>query len=126
MSPNRKTVFLPQEQFDRIKSQYSKFNEPWQDDEIEELKSMAADNVPIKEMAIQLQRTPNSLKLKLKALGLYTPPTPPRAWTAEEDSELIQLYNDGQPFEEIAEHFSRTVSAIISRLVRLRVNLFPN
>lgn len=126
MSPNRKTVFLPQEQFDLIKSQYSKFNEPWQKDEIEELKSMAADNVPINAMASQLQRTPNSLKLKLKSLGLYTPPTPPRTWTPEEDTELVQLYNEGKPFEEIAEHFNRTVSAVVSRLVRLRINLFPN
>ena len=126
MSPNRKTVFLSQEKYDQIKSQYAKFNEPWQTDEVEELKAMAADKVPIKDISSQLQRTPSSIKMKLKSLGLYTPPTPPRPWAPEEDKELIDLYNDNRPFEEIAEHFNRTVSAIVSRLVRLRINIFQS
>lgn len=126
MSPNRKTAFLDQEHFDRIKSQFAKFNEPWGDDEIEELKSMAADCIPIKDMSGQLQRTPNSIRLKLKALNLYVPPAAPRLWKPEEDRDLVSSYSEGKPFEEMAERFGRSVDAIVSRLVRLRINLFNN
>lgn len=37
MKPNRSTSFLSQEEFDRIKGQYAKFNEPWETTEVEEL-----------------------------------------------------------------------------------------
>lgn len=126
MSPNRKTAFLDQEHFDRIKNQFAKFNDPWGDEEIEELKSMAADNIPIKDMSAQLQRTPNSVRLKLKALDLYVPPAAPRPWKPDDDRDLVSSYNEGKPFEEMAEHFGRSVDAIVSRLVRLRINLFNN
>ena len=126
MSLNRKTCFLPQEQFDKIKSQYVKFNDPWQVDEIEELKSMSADGVPLSEISTQLQRTANSIRMKLKSLGLYTPRDVPRPWTPEDEAELIKMYSDGAPFQEIASHFDRTEKAVISRLVKLRMDLFNN
>ena len=124
MTANRKTLFLPPEEYDRLKAAYPKFNEPWQSDEVEELKSMAADKVPLKEMSAQLGRTTNSLKMKLKSLGLYEPRPAPKPWEEEDEKLLVQMYNDGVPFEEMAEHFDRTPSAIISRLVKLRVDLF--
>ena len=124
MTANRKTLFLPPEEYDRLKAAYPKFNEPWQSDEVEELKSMAADKVPLKEMSAQLGRTTNSLKMKLKSLGLYEPRPTPKPWEEEDEKLLVQMYNDGVPFEEMAEHFDRTPSAIISRLVKLRVDLF--
>ncbi|MCR5326107.1 MAG: SANT/Myb domain-containing protein [Bacteroidales bacterium] len=126
MSLNRKTCFLPQDQFDKIKSQYAKFNDPWQVDEIEELKSMSADGVPLNEISTQLQRTASSIRMKLKSLGLYTPRDVPRPWTPEDESELIKMYSDGAPFQEIASHFDRTEKAVISRLVKLRMDLFNN
>ncbi len=124
MSPNRQTCFLPQEEFDRLRGQYAKFNEPWSASEIEELKVMAEDNVPFAEIANQLQRTPNSIKLKLKSLGLYTPAPPPRGWTEEEDAALVGMYEGGDSFDAMAEAFDRSVSAVVSRLVKLRVSLF--
>ena len=92
MKPNRTTCFLSQEAFDRIKSNYSKFNEPWQDSEIEELKTMAADQVPFEQIANQLQRTPNSVKMKLKSLGLYTPKPMPGTWRSDDEARLIEMY----------------------------------
>lgn len=124
MKPNRTTCFLSQEEFNRIKSQYTKFNEAWQDSEIEELKSMAADQLSLEDISAQLQRTPNSVKMKMKALGLYTPKPSPAAWSSEDESKLVKLYNEGVPFEEIAAELSRSVSAVVTRLVHLRVNLF--
>ena len=124
MRTNFPPRFLSMEDFNRIKSQYAKFNEPWQSSEIEELKSMSADGVPIQTIANQLQRTPSSVKMKLISLGLYTPKPAPAPWTEEEENNLVAMYNDGVPFEEMAEKSNRTVNAVVSRLVRLRVNLF--
>lgn len=124
--PGRKTAFLPQEEFDRIRSNYSRFNEPWLKEEVEELKSMAADNVSHEQMSEQLQRTPNSIRLKLKALGLYTPkPAQPR-WTEEDDRLVVQMYDQGVSFEDMAKHFNRSEKAIVARLVNLRVRIFDH
>lgn len=124
MKPNRTTCFLPQEEFDKIKDRYSKFNEPWQESEIEELKVMAADQIILDEIAGQLQRTPNSVKMKMRTLGLYTPKPAPTAWTSDDEDHLIELYNNDIPFEDIAQELGRSVRAVISRLVYLRANLF--
>ncbi|MBO4476609.1 MAG: hypothetical protein J5737_07815 [Bacteroidales bacterium] len=112
------------EEYNRIKSQYSKFNEPWQSSEVDELKTMAADNVPVGDIAMQLQRTPNSVKMKLKSLGLYTAKPASKPWSNDDEAKLVQLYNNDVPFEDMAQEFGRSVGAIISRLVQLRVKLF--
>lgn len=124
--PGRKTAFLPQEQFDELRSKYSRFNDPWLEEEVDELKAMAADNVSIEQMSDQLQRTPNSVRIKLKSLGLYTAkPLQPR-WTDEDDKLVVQMYDQGASFEDMAKHFNRSERAIIARLIHLRVKLFQN
>ena len=124
MANNRTTCFLPIEEYNRIKSQYAKFNEPWQASEVDELKTMTADGVPLGNIALQLQRTPNSVKMKLRSLGLYTPKPASKPWSTDDEAKLVQLYNDDVPLDQIAEVFGRSVRAIISRLVYLRVKLF--
>lgn len=124
MANNRTTCFLPIEEYNRIKSQYAKFNEPWQSSEVDELKTMTADGVPLGNIALQLQRTPNSVKMKLRSLGLYTPKPASKPWSTDDEAKLVQLYNDDVPLDQIAEVFGRSVRAIISRLVYLRVKLF--
>ena len=124
--PGRNTAFLSQEQFDIIRSKYSRFNEPWLKEELEELKSMAAENVPFDQMSQQLQRTPSSIRMKLKALDLYTPKPPMPRWSEEDDSLLVQMYDQGISFEDMAAHFNRSRNAIVARLVNLRVKLFEN
>ena len=124
--PGRNTAFLTQEKFDEIRTTYSRFNEPWLEEEVEELKAMAADGVSKSDMASQLQRTPNSIMMKLKSLGLYVPkPMPPR-WTEEDDKALIAMFKDGETFEDMAARFDRSVNAVISRLIHLRINIFNN
>ena len=124
--PGRNTAFLPQEQFDLIRSRYSRFNDPWLKEEIEELKSMAAENVSLHQMSEQLQRTPSSIRMKLKALGLYTAkPLQPR-WGEADDKLVVQMYDQGVSFEDMAKHFNRSPRAIVARLVNLRVKLFEN
>ena len=124
MANNRTTCFLPLEEYNRIKSQYAKFNEPWQSSEVEELRMMTTDGIPLENIALQLQRTPNSVKMKLRSLGLYTPKPASKPWSTDDEAKLVQLYNDDVPFDQIAEVFGRSVRAIISRLVYLRVKLF--
>ena len=124
--PGRKTAFLPQEQFDELRRKYSRFNDPWLEEEVEELKAMAADNVSIEQMSEQLQRTPNSVRIKLKSIGLYTAkPLQPR-WTDDDDKLVAQMYDQGVSFEDMAKHFNRSERAIVARLIHLRVKLFQN
>lgn len=124
--PGRNTAFLTQEQFDRIRTTYSRFNEPWLKEEVEELKAMAAEGVSRQDMATQLQRTPSAIQLKLKSLGMYEPrPMPPR-WSEEDDKALVEMYRDGDSFEDMSARFDRSVNAVISRLIHLRVEIFNN
>lgn len=124
--PGRNTAFLTQEKFDEIRNTYSRFNEPWLPEEVEELKAMAADGVSKTDMSVQLQRTPNSIQMKLKSLGLYVPtPMPPR-WTDEDDDKVTELYMQGMPFEDMASELGRSVRAIIARLIHLRVKIFTH
>ena len=124
MSNNRFTRFLPPEDYEKLRTKYPKFNEPWDDNDIEELKKMYADGQPVQAMAEQLGRTPNSLRLRLKALGLWEAPPVPKQWTGEDDAALVESYEAGVSFDELAERFGRSVRAVIARLVLLRVRLF--
>lgn len=124
--PGRNTAFLSQEQFDQIRTTYSRFNEPWLEEEVDELKAMAADGVSRQDMATQLQRTPNSVQMKLKSLGLYVPqPMPPR-WSKEDDKKVVDMYNQGLSFNEMSTELGRSVNAIIAHLILLRVKVFNN
>ena len=122
--PNRTTAFLPQERFDQIRATYARFNEPWLPGEVDELKAMAAEKVPEEDMAVQLQRTPSSIRLKLKSLGLYEAKPAPQRWSEEDDAQLVELYCDGVPLEELAARFNRSLRAVIYRLVQHRMNVF--
>ena len=122
MKPNRSTCFLSQEEFEKIRAKYAKFNEPWSPDEENELREMAADSQPINTMAEQLQRTPNSVRMKLKALGILKPR--PTVWTEEDDSYLIDAYERDIPLEDIARRLNRSEKALVNRLVHLRIHLF--
>ena len=65
-----RTLFLTPEEYARLKEKYPKFNEPWAEDEDEELRKMAGDGIPLLQMAEQLQRSQNSVRLRLQKLGL--------------------------------------------------------
>jgi hypothetical protein len=121
-----KSFFLSPEQYADLKGRYAKFNEPWTEEEAEELRQMAADGVARAEMAAQLGRSPNAIKLKLQSLGLYVPKPSAKPWTSEDEHSLVKLYRDGVSFAELASIFGRTESAILSRLIRLRAAVLPD
>ena len=121
-----KSFFLSPEQYADLKGRYAKFNEPWTADEAEELRQMAIDGVPRAEMAAQLGRSPNAIKLKLQSLGLYVPKPAAKPWTPEDEHLLVKLYSEGISFAELASVFGRTEGAILSRLIRLRAAVLPD
>ena len=121
-----KSFFLTPEQYSDLKGRYAKFNEPWTEEEAEELRQMAADGVARAEMAAQLGRSPNAIKLKLQSLGLYVPKPAAKPWTPEDERLLVKLYREGISFAELASVFGRTEGAILSRLIRLRAAVLPD
>ena len=107
-----------------MKSRYAKFNEPWMDSDVSELKAMAERGETLESISAQLGRTPNAIRLKLIALGLLEKKPAARAWSPEDDSALVASYEAGEEFEEMAERFGRSVRAVVARLVHLRISLF--
>ena len=121
-----KSFFLSPEQYADLKGRYAKFNEPWTADEAEELRQMAADGVTRAEMAAQLGRSPNAIKMKLQSLGLYVPKPAAKPWTPEDEHLLVKLYREGISFAELASVFGRTEGAILRRLILLRAAVLPD
>ena len=120
-----RSVFLSPDQYSDLKGRYAKFNEPWTPDEVEELRRMAADNVPRADMSEQLGRTPNAIRMKLQSLGLYTPKPAAKPWTPLDDDALVKLYREGASFTTLSATFGRSENAIITRLSRLRAGILP-
>ena len=120
-----RSVFLSPDQYNDLKGRYAKFNEPWTADEVEELRRMAADNVPRADMSEQLGRTPNAIRMKLQSLGLYTPKPAAKPWTPLDDDALVKLYREGASFTTLAATFNRSENAILKRLILLRAGILP-
>ena len=121
-----KSFLITPEQYADLKRRYAKFNEPWTEEEAEELKQMAIDGVARAEMSAQLGRTPGAIKIKLQSLGLYVPKPASKPWTPEDEHSLVKLYRNGVSFAELASVFGRTEGAILSRLIRLRAAVLPD
>ncbi len=119
------SFFLSPEAYGRLKEKYPKFNEPWSEDEEIELAAMAADGRRRTEMSAQLQRTPGAILVKLKEMGLYVPKPVPAPWTEDDDKAVVAMYQEGASFADMATRFSRSERAIVARLIRLRMALFP-
>ena len=120
-----KSFILTPEQYGDLKGRYAKFNEPWTEEETEELKKMAADGVTRADMSQQLGRSPNAIKMKLQSLGLYVPKPAARPWTPDDEETLVRMYREGASFATLAATFGRTERAILSRLILLRAGLKP-
>jgi hypothetical protein len=54
-------------------------------------------------------------KAKEKNPSAYQP------WTREQDKELEEMFDNGQSYQEMANHFERTKGAIMSRLRKIGV-----
>ena len=118
-----KSFFISPEQYGDLKGRYAKFNEPWTEEDAEELKAMAADGLTRADMSQQLGRTPNAIKMKLQSLGLYVPKPAARPWSADDDASLVRQYLAGASFATLAAAFGRSERAITARLILLRAGL---
>jgi hypothetical protein len=120
-----------------------KAGQPWSPEEDQRLRQEFAAKVPIPEVARRHQRTRVAIMARLMRLGLLRPygsgpaaaaaglgPGGPqdaagpraragRAWTAEEDAELLKAYDAGLSIEELARRLRRGHNAIDVRLCKL-------
>ena len=113
------------ELFAEMRAKYPKFYEPWKEDEVERVKQLFEEGKSMEDIAKDIQRSPKSVRMKLKALGLYTPVNKSRAWAPDDDETLKDMYRDGVSFDDMATQLDRSPKAIVARLVHLRMNLFP-
>ncbi len=118
--------FMGPEEYAAMKEKYPKFYEQWTEDEITKLKELYAQEKPLEEISQELQRTPKSIRMRLQSLGLYTPKPAPRGWTEDEDETLKAMFNDGVSFDDMAIQLGRSPRTIVTRLVHLRMNIFPS
>ena len=88
------TILTP-EKYGELKTRFPRFNEPWSQEETDYLREMAEMNYPQSLMAQDLGRSPNSIRMRLKALGLYTPKPAPKPWKEDDDRRLV-AQADGQ------------------------------
>ena len=90
------------------------------------------DNMDIRRLPYLSDKDVKRLKRYLKAYKRLTGeplfsvyaarqdhPNPYDPWTDEADSELVQMWEEGKSVTEIADHFGRKSSAIISRMKKL-------
>ena len=56
------TILTP-EKYGELKTRYPRFNEPWSQEETEYLREMAGMDYPHSQMATELERSPNSIKM---------------------------------------------------------------
>ncbi len=120
-----KSFFLTPEQYGELKGRYAKFNEPWTEGDVDELRSMAADGLPQKAMSEQLGRSPGAVRMKLQSLGLYVPKPAAKPWTALDEETLVKQYREGASIATLAAAFGRSENAILRRLILLRAGLLP-
>ena len=118
------SFFMAPDQYSALKQKYPKFNEPWTGEDNESLTQYTQEGMSLEDIADRLQRTKKAIRMRQQSMGLYTPRPTPKKWEAEDDETLKQMYMDGISFEDMAEHFNRSVSAIVARLVHLRLDLF--
>ena len=114
---------LTAEEIARIQQKYPRFLSKWTEAEEKDAREQYFDDVPIDEIALDLGRTPKSVKLKLKELGILLPQNPGRKWTKEEDTFLENLLGDDITLTEICETMGRSRSSVMTRLLKMRDSL---
>lgn len=121
MANNR--FLLTAEQIARVQQKYPRFLSKWTEDEETQVKDKFSADVSVEEIADSMGRTPKSVKLKLKELGILLPQNPGRKWTKEEDTFLENLLGDDITLTEICETMGRSRSSVMTRLLKMRDSL---
>lgn len=81
----------------------------WTAEEVARLRQMRENGITISDMAIELNRSNDSVYQKLRELG-YTETV--RNWTEEELARLEELRGQGATYEQIGRELNRSPSAV--------------
>lgn len=84
----------------------------WLPDEVERLRVLFSDDVPVPEIAADLGRPLFGVRSKLHELGMRRDTN--RAWNELEDAELVRRYGT-EPAARLAQDLGRSVSAVYVR-----------
>lgn len=105
--------------------------EIWTEPEVETLRKYMQREETLMDVARAMDRTPMAVLLKVrKIIGLdpnqyedkgtaYMRFTP---WSAEDDSQLVRMFNAGQGINAMAKYFDRTPKAIVMRIQQVLTN----
>lgn len=98
----------------------------WSDSQDAALLKMAAEGLDLVAMADRLGVSVSAARHRLQRLRRETPSgARGRRWTPDEDDRLLSLVADGQSNRQVAEALGRTVTAVHSRLKKLRDHSGP-
>lgn len=90
----------------------------WTEEEVEQLKSMVADSKSNKYMAEQLGKSSDSIRLKLKSMGMKAD-SQVKKWTDENVKQLLELADSGLTNNEIGIKINRNKRDVGAKLSRL-------
>lgn len=88
----------------------------WSTEEIESVANLYKTGLTVKDIAIKMERTEESIHKKIKELNLTNRK---KNWSESEETELIALFNEGKSNKFLSEYFDRPLRGIQGRLVKL-------
>ena len=90
----------------------------WTDREVRILKTWSAKGWTAKRIAKKIGKTEKAVNVKASKMKISLNH---QSWSEDDVELLIQMYNEGIPMAEIAEHFERSISACSNKLKELCV-----
>lgn len=97
----------------------------WSTEEINKLTQLYESGIKTSDIAIEMDRTINSIESKLRKIGLMQsknvgkPNKSGNVWKEKDIIELRQLVNEGYTVKQLAEYFNRTEMAILLKVNRI-------
>jgi len=88
----------------------------WTTHEIAELKRLSREGLPLREIAVRLERTHKATAIQALRVGITSPRQ--RQWSTVEIRRARMLYDTGYSPREIAEQLGRTLRSVSAQLSR--------
>lgn len=98
----------------------------WDKDELNTLRNEFIKGVPIKEIALKLNRNDDAIAFRLIKIGLLGYPEEKdsqnhgKLWEESEKNQLLKEFKEGDSIEEIAKNHERNKNAILFKLIECR------
>ncbi|MBR5384983.1 MAG: hypothetical protein IK143_03845 [Bacteroidales bacterium] len=122
-----KTLLFTPEEVAALKAKYPRFNEPWEDKEDEDLKTRFDHATPIKDIAISMGRSENSIRMRLMQIGIVYPnlSRAGEPWTEDDTSRLQKQYGSGWKVSQCARWLGRTREEVRDKMGELGLTETP-